>query len=241
MEIVQSEIEKFVEEEYFYHYFQPICSLKGGEKEGIEALLRAKVGTPDKIFEEAKKTKRLYQLDTRSICKALSTYDSSGYFKKDDLLFLNVLPSTIVHSNFPCFIRKLLNEHMLPYQQIVFELNETEQTFGSEQSDLLKERITFLKDCGFLIAIDDIGTGWSSLSTLIDFEPHFAKLDLYFSRDLSVSKKKQMMIKAISEYCRNNSIQLILEGIEKDEDLLMAKTLGIEFGQGYLLGKPKLL
>ncbi|WCK53805.1 EAL domain-containing protein [Aneurinibacillus sp. Ricciae_BoGa-3] len=241
MQVEQSEMDEFIQEDYFYHYFQPIFCLERGERQGMEALLRAKKGTPDLIFEHAKKTKRLYELDIKSIYKALTTCYSAGYLNREGLLFLNVFPSTLLNPNFPQFVTDVIEELMPPCQQIVFELNETEQTFGAEQSILLKERIAILKDYGFLIAIDDVGKGWSSLSTLIDLEPHFAKLDLYFSRNLSVSKKKQAMIQALIQYCSSNCIKLILEGIEEEIDLDMAKTLGVHFGQGYLLGKPQLL
>ncbi|PFP30819.1 diguanylate phosphodiesterase [Bacillus sp. AFS073361] len=241
MRLAQTDIIDFVTEDDFYHFFQPIYCLKTGESQGLEALLRAKGGTPEAIFEQAKKTQVLYQLDTQSIHKALSTWYSADGIKNRGLLFLNVLPSTILNANFPIFINQVVQDFKLPNQQIVFELNETEQTFRSDQSKLLKQRISLLKRYGFLIAIDDIGKGWSSLSTLIDFDPHFAKLDRYFSKNLSTSKKKQMMIEAVIQYCNRNNIQLVLEGIERQVDLKMAKTLGIPLVQGYLFGKPQML
>jgi EAL domain-containing protein (putative c-di-GMP-specific phosphodiesterase class I) len=239
--MVKDEMDDFIDPKHFYHCFQPIYSLPSGNKKGIEALLRTKKGTTNTIFEQAKQTNRLYELDTQSIHKAIWNCYAADHAMKEGLLFLNIFPSTLLNPNFPSFMNKILIEHTLPCQHIVFELNETEQTFRSEDSSLLKERIIFLKKCGFLIAIDDIGKGWSSLSTLIDLEPSFAKLDRYFSMNLSTSPKKQMMISSLVQYCSNNQIELILEGIEKEEDLHVAKSLGIKLGQGYLLGKPELL
>lgn len=239
--MLTDEMDDFIDSKHFHHCFQPIYSLSNGNKKGIEALLRTSKGTPNTIFGQAKQTNRLYELDTQSIHKAIWNCSVAGNAMKEGLLFLNVFPSTLLNPNFPSFINKILTEHMLPCQHIVFELNETEQTFGFGNSGILKERILFLKKYGFLIAIDDIGKGWSSLSTLIDLEPSFAKLDRYFSINLSTSPKKQMMISSLVQYCSNNQIELVLEGIEKEEDLHVAKDLGIQLGQGYLLGKPELL
>jgi EAL domain-containing protein (putative c-di-GMP-specific phosphodiesterase class I) len=62
-----------------------------------------------------------------------------------------------------------------------------------------------------------------------------------FSVNLSASKKKQRWIELIVEYCKDANVQLVLEGIEKSEDLATAKALGVSIGQGYLLGKPDIL
>jgi EAL domain-containing protein (putative c-di-GMP-specific phosphodiesterase class I) len=237
---VQSEILKLVEEEDFYHYFQPIYCLMSGKKLGMEALFRAELGAPDIIFKEAQKTQYLFQLDTQSISKAIATWYSSN-LNDNELLFLNVLPSTLLNPNFPFFINSLAQEYTYSNQKVVFELSESEQTFQTENGDLLRNRINLLKYYGFLIAIDDLGKGGSSLCSLIDIDPQIVKLDRYFSIDLAESKKKQMMIKAIQQYCGGNDIQIILEGIEEQVDFDIAKTLGISFAQGYFLGKPKIL
>jgi EAL domain-containing protein (putative c-di-GMP-specific phosphodiesterase class I) len=241
MQFAEQSSEKKEEVLDFEHAFQPIYCLRTGNVRGLEALVRVKNGTPDTFFEHAKQTKTLYQVDSQSIRQALATWLSAGKVMKGELLFINVFPSSIVNSNFPTFINKIMQEFKLPHDRIVFELNETEKTFQTELTDLLKQRISFLKKEGFLIAIDDIGKGWSSLSTLIDIEPHFAKLDRYFSLNLSTSKKKQLMIQAIMKYCNENMIELVLEGLEKKVDLDMANSLDIPLAQGFLLGKPKVI
>jgi EAL domain-containing protein (putative c-di-GMP-specific phosphodiesterase class I) len=75
---------------------------------------------------------------------------------------------------------------------------------------------------------------------ILELEPDFIKLDRLFSLDLSKSTSKQKMISLFVEYCKNNT-KLILEGIETPEDLAIAKCLGVDIGQGYVLDMPKLL
>lgn len=224
----------FIEEKQFYHVYQPVFSLNKNEMVGSEFLLRSKMNTPDVIFEQAKKANRLYELDTSSIYYALLTYSSMGH-SVEGLLFFNIFPSSLVNPKFPDFLKKLLLEFPELCPKIVLEVNETEQA----DAKLFIERIQLLKEYGFLVAIDDVGKGWSSLTRIIELDPDFIKLDLYFAQSLANSKKKQEMIQTIAKYCESNNIQIILEGIETEEDLLMAKTLQVQYGQGYLLCKPQ--
>lgn len=224
----------FIEEKQFYHVYQPVFSLNKNEMVGSEFLLRSKMNTPDVIFEQAKKANRLYELDTSSIYYALLTYSSMGH-SVEGLLFFNIFPSSLVNPKFPDFLKKLLLEFPELCPKIVLEVNEAEQA----DAKLFIERIQLLKEYGFLVAIDDVGKGWSSLTRIIELDPDFIKLDLYFAQSLANSKKKQEMIQTIAKYCESNNIQIILEGIETEEDLLMAKTLQVQYGQGYLLCKPQ--
>lgn len=227
----------FIERKQFHHAYQPVFSLNSqSEMVGSEFLLRSKISTPDVIFEQAKKANRLYELDTSSIYNALHTYTSIGDSLKG-FLFFNIFPSTLVDSKFPTFLNKILKEFPESCSKIVFELNETEKA----DSTLFSERVRLLKESGFLVAIDDVGKGWSSLTRIIELDPHFIKLDLYFSQSLSVSRKKQLMIQTIAKYCESCGIRIILEGIETEEDLLTAKALQVHYGQGYLLCRPQTL
>lgn len=150
-------------------------------------------------------------------------------------MFINVFPSTITNPAFLTFMNETLTETQLNSQQIIFEINETEVvpnivSFKNSLSDLKKQ--------GFLIAIDDVGRGSASLRAIIEIEPHYVKMDRYFSVNLSISVHKQEMIKSIITYCNNINIHFVLEGIENSIDLEVAKSLGVSCGQGYILGRP---
>ncbi len=226
----------FIREEEFYHYFQPIYSLGSFERLGYEVLLRSNVyANPEIAFLEAKKAKKLYELDSRSIHKALCTYHSAGQSKNGETLFLNVFPSTILHNNFPIFLKRIITENYLTSQQIVLEISESEVI---DDFCIFKSRILELKKLGFLIAIDDIGRGYANFQSIIELDPDYLKLDRYLAKDLHLSKQKQNLITFLHSYCERENKHLILEGLEDDNELSVAKTLGIPYGQGYLLGKP---
>lgn len=231
-------IVSFIREEQFYHFFQPICNLENWGKVGYEVLLRSnKYPNPEYTFQEAQKEKQLYELDSRSIHKAIMTYHSAGLSKKEGFLFLNVFPSTILNQNFLSFLNQI-TENFVRGQQIVLEISETEII---DDFEVFKDKILSLKQQGILIAVDDIGKGYSNFKSIIELEPDYLKLDRYFAKDLHVSKQKQSVVKNFISYCQENDSSLILEGIENEKDLAIAKVLGISMGQGYILGKPALI
>ncbi|MEQ6389244.1 EAL domain-containing protein [Bacillaceae bacterium S4-13-58] len=229
-------IAQLISEGNFHHYFQPIFSFDYGKEIGFEALIRSsKFPNPEKLFQEAEKENRLYELDSHSIYKALSTYLFAGSPILSGSLFVNAFPSTILSEKFPSFLNSIVSDKFFSSQRIVFELSESEII---TDYDILKERIEWIKSKGCLIAIDDVGKGYTNVQTLIELEPDFLKLDQYFSRDLYTSTKKQLFIDFYVNYCRQNNIRLILEGIENSSDMETAKKLGVEMGQGYYLGRP---
>lgn len=229
-------VESFVKDEQFYHFFQPILDLHTRRELGYEVLLRSKVySNPEVAFQAAKKEKLLYELDTRSIYKAIATYHSADFVRKEETLFINIFPSTILNPNFYLFLTQAISEFDLKCNQFVLEISESESIVDFE---LFKNRIDIFRKDGFLIALDDIGKGYSSIKSIIELEPDYLKLDLYFTQNLHKSEKKQAFILAIQKFCKHIKSEIILEGIETEEELKMTKTLDIPFAQGYLLGRP---
>lgn len=232
--------EYFMKKEY-YHVFQPICSLPGRKHMGYEALLRNRSGiTPDALFQSAMSKKNLPVLDTQSLLHAVSAFFQSSAAQENELLFANVFPSTIVAESFPLFIEEIVRGFKPFTHRIVFEINESVKEGEIWDRPVFMERIAFLRNQGFLIALDDVGEGTTTIRKILDISPDFIKMDRYFSENLSVSEKKQKVIRLFVEYCRNES-HLILEGMEHKEDVACAVELGVKFGQGYALGKPRRL
>lgn len=223
-----------VKYEEFYHFFQPLYSLNSENIFGYECLIRSKhFSNPEAFFEKAKEENKRHELDMNSIKKAMDFYFQNEMYEA--LLFINIFPSTLLHPSFKSFITSLTSNTRIIPNRVVFEILE-------EEADLLalKKEVFYLKDLGFGIAIDDVGKGAASLEHIIELQPQFVKMDRYFSTDLSQSSLKQRMIGTLLNYCKDDSV-LILEGIEYDADLSVAKELGVTIGQGYLLGRPDFL
>jgi EAL domain-containing protein (putative c-di-GMP-specific phosphodiesterase class I) len=234
--LLKTNITYLIEKEAFSHSYQYIYQVHGLQEVGAEFLFRAYDENPETIFYQAKEDQLLFDLDTKSIYKALSSYLLCGQSLKINQLFFNIYPSTILHNRFPCFIESILKYCKNSPNSIVLEIIESEKC---DNFILLKERVSYLKEQGFQVAIDDVGKGWSSLSMIIELEPDYIKLDRYFSEDLSQSPQKQKMIKMLLNYFSNTKTKVILEGIEKNKDLNTANMLGIQLCQGYLLNRPQ--
>lgn len=224
-------IEDIIRRKRFHHVIQPIFNLETWKVFGYEALLRCEYyQNPELVFKDATNRNRLYELDTSSIFKA---FTSEGTAHKR--LFINIFPSTMINPSFISFIDNLKSQSV-SNDKVIFEINESEKVSDMR---LLRKIVTYLKKKGFSIALDDLGKGEASLKTVKELELDFVKLDPSFPKGLYSSLKKQNDIQMLLKICETNNIKLILEGIEDARDLAIAKMLGVNFGQGYLLGKPQ--
>ncbi|MFE8698544.1 EAL domain-containing protein [Cytobacillus sp. FJAT-53684] len=224
------------------HAYQPMWKLDNWQIFGYEALLRLpntfQNHNVEQFLDQARQEGHLYEIDSMSILRAIGSFpfDSTNA----ELLFINIFPSTLLNEQFYQLINHILMYYPLAKGKIVFEINETKDEEHIWENHELKEKISFLRKKNFLIALDDIGRGAASLQKIIEFSPDVIKMDRYFSKELSTSKEKQRMLSLLIEYS-NQELTLILEGIEKELDLAIAKSLQVPVGQGYLLGRPEKL
>jgi EAL domain-containing protein (putative c-di-GMP-specific phosphodiesterase class I) len=128
-----------------------------------------------------------------------------------------------------------LKSTLKPNLQVVFEITEEEK---ETKIIMCKNMVDGVKKQGFLITLDDLGKGNSTLPYAIELKPNIVKLDQCFSEDLSKSSKNQLMVEFIINQFGKDTI-IILERLENDVDLLAAKNLGIQYAQGFVLGKPQ--
>jgi EAL domain-containing protein (putative c-di-GMP-specific phosphodiesterase class I) len=118
---------------------------------------------------------------------------------------------------------------------VVFEITER-ATLGD--LDMARRAVRRLRDMGFGIALDDIGAGFASLSTLTVIEPDIVKLDMSLVRDIDRSQMKRMLVSTVTSACRDLSIAIVAEGVETPAELETLVDLGCDVFQGYLFAKP---
>jgi EAL domain-containing protein (putative c-di-GMP-specific phosphodiesterase class I) len=210
------------------HWFQPIYCLKNNNVVGYEALLRdaSKLQvSPVDIFRDAERNGCQNILDVISIKAALETFKDES-----NPLFLNILPSTLLKRSFLSW----WDIHVPPLIPVVLELLENEPIRNWEE---LKTVTKELQARGVKIAVDDMGGGYSFFQQWIELSPEFIKLDRYYAKNLSVNSRKQKTVRSLIDLL-SDTTELIIEGIEKEEDLNTAELLGIPYAQGFLLGGP---
>ncbi|WP_078380453.1 EAL domain-containing protein [Sutcliffiella halmapala] len=220
------------------HLYQPIVKINSGSIYGYEALIRFPEYPEliiEDIFQMARSLNLLFELDTLSIHHALKMFPF--HLTETEHIFINIFPSTIIHAKFEGFLKRLVCRFPQIKGRIVFELNEAIEENHLWDVKKLKKKIDTIKECGCFIALDDIGKGAATIQKIVEFKPDYMKLDRYFAEDLSKSKEKQLIISLLVKYCKGR-MGLILEGLEFESDLEIAKHLQVPIGQGYIIGIP---
>ncbi len=218
--------------------FQPIVSLRDCSVYGYEALSRGpqnhEMENPNILFEYAEKYSKLWELEFLCRTTALeSVYD----LQTDLKLFLNVNPNIMHDIKFKQgFTLDYLDKFCIDPKRIVFEITEREAI--NNISDFIKT-VENYKAQNFKIAIDDAGAGYSGLNLISDIRPHFIKIDMYLIRGIDKDITKQSIIKSMYEFASLTNTQLIAEGIETEDELKKLIEVGVHFGQGYYIQKPK--
>lgn len=232
--------DKLSNENQLYHVFQPVYHIKSGELYGYETLLRSRqTKNPQKLFQQALRSSKLFELDTASIALALHHLNTLSEQMDPNLHFLlNIYPSTLASPAFIILLKELLAESAISPKQLIFELNESEMI---EDIPLMCKHVYRLHELGIRIALDDIGKGVVPVRQMLELQPDLIKVDRFYADNLAASKEKQQAVTQLIQYCSNHQIYMALEGIEREEDLYTARKLGVPLVQGYLLGRPAAL
>jgi EAL domain-containing protein (putative c-di-GMP-specific phosphodiesterase class I) len=219
--------------------YQPVVDLQRGGIHGIEALSRGPVGpheSPISLFEAAATADLVFELDRHCRRRALRTAcDLPAPYK----LFVNVVPASMYDPDFQgASLIKLLGGLGLSPERIVLEVSEQ---YAIENYTLFVEALQNFTQMGFSIAVDDIGAGYSGLEKVAHLNPRYLKFDMQLVRDIDTSHVKREMARALKAFADKIDSKIIAEGIEREGEQKVIAELGIDFGQGYLLGRPAAL
>lgn len=234
---MKSELMDIIYNNRLFSVFQPILSLKDGEILGYEALTRVKnIGkyqNPEILFDEAKECDLLWDLEILCRSNAIKAYSK---FKTEKLLFLNVDPNVMRDEHFiKGFTKEILTEYNISPMSLIFEITEKSTI---ENYSNFKEIIDYYKNQGYKIAIDDVGTGFSGLTTIAETRPMYIKIDKGLINGVNRDNFKKAIVKSLVEFANTTNTKIIGEGIEDVNDLYTLIDMGVHYGQGYLFQKP---
>ena len=232
------QLKELILQENIKTLYQPILDMKDGTSMGYEALSRGGPGTPfptaDLLFDTAIKHNLQVELDRICRKRALRL---ANRLPENTKIFINTLP-TIMHD--PEFqkhhlVDSLKHSKITP-NRIVIEVTEK---LAINNLSLYMDAMTYYTNMGMTLAVDDVGSGYSGLQIISKLKPAYLKLDMSLVRDVSRSKLSQEMLKAIVVLGRSFGAKLIAEGIENADQLNALRSLGIDYGQGFFLGRPQ--
>jgi diguanylate cyclase (GGDEF)-like protein len=215
----------------FRFVYQPIVSVSDRSTLGYEALCRPSDPTfrsVGELIETAVRTGRIRDLG-RTLRKI--ALEPISTLPVEYLLFLNIHPQDLHEEAI-----LQVEPHLGPWaKRLVLEVTETE---AIDDPARVLERIRCLRQCGFRVALGDLGSAYSSLNLLAQLEPDFVKLDMELVRGISREGRAARLIQHLLEFCRGENLVTIAEGIETDDELRVVSDLGVDYVQGYLLGRP---
>ena len=217
--------------------FQPIVELRRRRVLGYEALSRGPAGSvyqmPLRLFEMAAEADLVFELDRKCRRRALV---SAAALPSGAKLFVNVFPSAMYDPEFQgTALVALAESHGLTPDRVVLEITEKS---AIENYGVFVEALVELTKHGFSIAVDDVGAGYSGLEKIAHLNPRYLKFDRELVRNLDSSYIRREMTRALKAFADQIGSTIIAEGIERDGELQALLDLGIEYGQGFLLGRP---
>ena len=211
----------------FHPVFQPIVELASREVVGYEALTRFDSGQrPDLCFADAWSVGLGPELELATLAAAV---DAAKGLPSGVFLDLNASPRLLAY---PEQVRDVLHSAGRP---LVLEITEHEVV---DDYDALRDAIRSLgRD--IRVAVDDAGAGVANFGHIIDLRPDFVKLDISLVRRVNADLGRQAMVVGMRHFSRAAGCRLIAEGVETAEEADTLTSLGVEFGQGYLFGRPE--
>jgi EAL domain-containing protein (putative c-di-GMP-specific phosphodiesterase class I) len=227
----------------FALFAQPILPLGTEHTEPrFEFLLRmvsenSELLPPEKFLSAAERYQLLPAIDRWVVKNALGTlaqYASSLRGRKMRFS-MNISGASIAADDFLEFLEGSIRDSGVPPESLCFELTETSAVSNLARANHLMQRLR-LHGCTF--ALDDFGTGLSSLVYLKSLPVSVLKIDGAFVRDAGTNQRTESMVRAIAQLARTMGMETVAEYVETDDLRTRMAALGVDYGQGFAIGRP---
>lgn len=225
-------------QEALYMVFQPLFSLRERRAVAFEALMRARDGDRELgaglLLSAARAAGHVQWLD--QVARRTAVRQARPILHAGHQLFINFTPSAIYDP------RHCLRDTLATCQQVgahlgqlVFEVIEAEQVHDLAH---LRAILDEYRANGARVALDDLGSGYSSMLHLAELRPDYVKLDSGLVRNASRDRVRGVLLRALAEAAHALEIQVVAEGVETAEDLAFCREIGADLVQGYYLARP---
>ncbi|HZX36274.1 MAG TPA: EAL domain-containing protein [Thermodesulfobacteriota bacterium] len=233
-------IVKALQAKRFEPWFQPIVDLRTGETHHYEVLARMRgedgsVILPAFFIDVAEKFGIIGDIDKAMTGMSIDLLSEMNRKGKTCTFCMNLSGNNFSDEEFFLFLREKIAGGNIKSGQIVFEITETAAVhdLGRAQSF-----ISGLKELGCSFALDDFGVGFTSFLYLKQLDVDYIKIDGSFVRKLNENKSDQLFVRAITDVARGMGIKTIAEFVENEDTMKLLKTIGVDYAQGYYIGKP---
>jgi EAL domain-containing protein (putative c-di-GMP-specific phosphodiesterase class I) len=222
--------------------YQPLVDLRTQTIRGFESLVRWRHPVrgqvaPDQFIPVAEETGLIVDLGQwifREACRQLAEWRRTTLWGQGISLSVNVSPRQLRERDFVDSLRTVMAEMGVPASQITCEVTERAVVEDLEEA---RGSLASLRELGIRTAVDDFGSGYSSIGYLSTLPLDEIKIDRMFIGKLGKGESKDLVV-ALVRLVDTLSVTTVVEGVETSEDLAYACALGIDVGQGYYFSRP---
>lgn len=224
----------------FEAWFQPQYNHATGAVIGAEALARWNRNgvyvPPAQFVPVMEQSDLIYQLDQyiwEQVCRLLRRWLDEG--REPLPVSVNISRRDVRHDNFIPVLTGIVEKYRIP--QSLFWLEITESAFVDSPQQLV-QKVNELIRLGYVVEIDDFGSGYSALNTLKDVPASILKLDMRFFEKTGNSNRAGIIVESVVRMAKWLGMNVIAEGVEQREQADFLKTLGCSYIQGYYYARP---
>ena len=236
---ISTQLQTALAEKQIRPFLQPIVD-NMGKVVGAEALVRwihPQDGylSPARfipVFEDNGMIAEVDKYMWRSVCEILSRWKREG---KRYFLSINISPKDFYFMDVVAEIKGLVKEYNIEPEKLRIEITETVMMSEDESRfDMLNE----FRNSGFIVEMDDFGSGYSSLNLLKDMPVDLIKVDMEFLRNSNEDEKSKIILKNILNLTEDLGLISLTEGVETEKQFKMLSEMGCKLFQGYYFSKP---
>ena len=238
---IQDSMESALAGGQFEVYLQPKYQIRDGRLAGAEALVRwnhpdwglQPPGVFIPLFEKNGFIPRLDKYVWDKTCAVLQRWLREGLPVIP--ISVNVSRADIYNTDLPEYLCSLLRRYELPASLLHLEITESAYTEDPEQ---LVDTVRRLRELGFVIEMDDFGSGYSSLNMLNELPIDILKLDMKFIQSEAAKPASQGILRFIIDLARWMNLSVVAEGVETEEQVRRLRVVDCDYVQGYYFARP---
>ncbi len=239
-----TEIRRALDEERFYLLYQPIVALageRGGQPAHCEFLLRMRGRDGSEILPmaflpAAERYHLMTRIDGWVVEAVMRLLDQSALLAEDTSILINLCGTSLIDAGFVDFLERQIEAAAIPPQRICFEISESSAISNLRSIGAAIKRLRAL---GCRFALDDFGSGLSAFGYLKGLEIDYIKIDGSIVRNMTVSAVDAAMVRAINDIGHAVGVRTIAEFIESAEIRNRLTALGVDYGQGHCIARPR--
>lgn len=237
----KQKIEDALEQKRFIFYYQPIMNIRKQTVSHYEVLLRMQdedgtINLPGTFIQVAEQTGLIHNIDHYVLQQGIYKQAELDKLDANISLSLNLSGHAIDDPILLPLLKRLLAESSANPNKLIFELTETAAVADILQA---KELMIQMSSVGCRFSLDDFGTGFASFRYMRELPVDIVKIDGSFIQNLADNRDDQLFVKALVDVAKGMGKKTVAEFVENAETLSLLHTFGVDYAQGYYIGRPE--